>query len=60
MFKRLILEEGMTVFTCIAFFVTASIFAAFLWRALRMRRNQVEHFENLPFAEENHSSRHDA
>ncbi len=60
MFKRLILDDAMAMFTFIAFLVTASIFLAFLWRALRMKREQVDHFAKLPLESENHSSSHDA
>jgi len=60
MFKRLLLDDSTTLFTVIAFIVTAAIFLSFLWRALRMKRSQVEHFENIPFSEEKHTSRHDA
>lgn len=60
MFKRLIIDEPLTVCTLIAFFTTASIFLSFLWRAIRMKPSQVQHFENLPFETENPTSRHDA
>ncbi len=60
MFKRLLIDDAMTVFTLIAFFTTAAIFLSFLWRALRMKPKQVQHFENLPFDSETTSSRHDA
>ena len=46
------------IFPVVAFITAASIFAFFVWRALRMKRGQVERFENLPFNDEN-PSRHD-
>jgi len=49
MFKRLILEDSAALFTLAAFFTALSIFLTFTWRALRMKRSQVEHFEQLPF-----------
>lgn len=49
MFKRLLLEDSITLYTIAAFVVVASIFIAFVWRAVRMSRRQCERFENLPF-----------
>jgi len=61
MFKRILLDHNTTVvFATISFLCSASIFVAFLWRALRMRKPQVNHFENLPFVTENPAKRHDA
>lgn len=51
MFKRLLLEEHTALCLMIAFATAATIFLAFLWRALRMSRSQVDRFANLPFAE---------
>jgi hypothetical protein len=60
MFRRLVLEETAALFTFAAFLTAASIFLAMTWRALRMKRSQVEHFENLPFATATPPARHDA
>lgn len=49
MFRRLILEDSAAIFTFAAFLTAASIFVATTWRALRMKRPQIERFENLPF-----------
>ena len=49
MFKRLMLDETTAIVTFIAFVVAATIFITFVWRAIRMNRKQVEHFEDLPF-----------
>ena len=49
MFRRLILEDTAALYTIAAFITAASIYVAFLWRALRMKRPQLERFENLPF-----------
>ena len=49
MFKRLILEDSAVLFTLAAFFSAASIYLTITWRALRMKRPQLEHFEQLPF-----------
>jgi len=61
MFKRLLLDHNTTIVVgAIAFLSSATIFVAFLWRAMRMRKPQVNHFENLPFVSENPAKRHDA
>jgi hypothetical protein len=58
MFKRFIHEDWVMIFPIVAFIATASTVAYFAWHALRMKRPQVERFENLPFNDEN-PSRHD-
>ncbi|MDP3070611.1 MAG: hypothetical protein Q8N18_09995 [Opitutaceae bacterium] len=60
MFRRLLLEDHAAIFTIAAFITAASIYVAFAWRALRMRRPQIERFENLPFATPTPAARHDA
>ena len=52
MFRRLVFENTAALFTLAAFITASSIYVAFAWRALRMKRPQVERFENLPFAAE--------
>lgn len=59
MFRRLILEDYAAAFTIVAFVVAATIFAAFLWRALRMSRAQVAHLENLPFTADTATTDHE-
>ena len=59
MFKRLILEDSAAFFTIVAFITAATIYIAITWRALRMKRSQLARFENLPFATETPSARHD-
>lgn len=49
MFRRLLLEESAALYTVAAFITAVSIFVTVTWRALRMRRPQIEQFENLPF-----------
>lgn len=58
MFKRLIHEDWVVIFPVAAFVTAACIYAYFVSRALRMKRPQLERFENLPFNAEN-PSRHD-
>jgi hypothetical protein len=60
MFRRLVFENSAALFTIVAFITAASIYVAFAWRALRMKRPQVERFENLPFATSTPSARHEA
>jgi hypothetical protein len=52
MFRRLVFESSAAWFTIAAFLTAFSIYATFAWRALRMKRNQVQHFERLPFETE--------
>jgi hypothetical protein len=60
MFRRLIFEDTATLFTIVAFITAVSIFVSISWRALRMKRPQLAHFENLPFATSTPAARHDA
>ena len=48
MFTRIIYGDSTAIFTIVAFGVAASIFITISWRALLMKRPQIEHFENLP------------
>lgn len=49
MFRRLVFENSAAFFTLAAFVTALSIYLMIAWRALRMKRPQVERFENLPF-----------
>lgn len=55
MFKRFVYEDWMIVFPIVAFITAACIYAYFTYRALRMKRGQIDRFANLPFNEENTS-----
>ncbi len=59
MFRRLIFENYAALFTFVAFVTAASIYVACTWRALRMKRPQVQRFENLPFDTETPPARHE-
>jgi len=59
MFQRLVLEDSATLFTIAAFITALSIFLTITWRALRMKRPQLERFEQLPFATPTPSAHHD-
>lgn len=52
MFRRLVFENSAAFFTLVAFISALSIYLMIAWRALRMKRPQVERFENLPFETE--------
>lgn len=52
MFRRLLLEDWMSVFTVIAFVTALSVYVTIFYRALRMRRAQVDRFAHLPFEDE--------
>lgn len=60
MFRRLIFEDTATLFTIAAFITAVSIFVSISWRALRMKRPQLAHFENLPFSTPTPAARHEA
>jgi hypothetical protein len=49
MFNRIIYGDSTAIFTIVAFAFAASIFITISWRALRMKRPQIAHYENLPF-----------
>jgi hypothetical protein len=57
MFRRLVFEDSAALFTLVAFITAVSIYVAFTWRALRMKRPQLSRFENLPFATETPAAR---
>jgi hypothetical protein len=59
MFRRLIFADSATLFTLVAFITAVSIFASISWRALRMKRAQRAHFENLPFTTPTPAACHD-
>lgn len=52
MFRRLVFENSAAFFTLAAFVTALSIYLMIAWRAIRMKRAQVERFENLPFETE--------
>jgi hypothetical protein len=60
MFRRLVFENTAAFFTLAAFITAATIYFMVAWRAIRMKRPQVERFANLPFATATPPARHDA
>jgi len=59
MFRRLLLEDSAAIFTIAAFVTAFSIYVTITWRALRMKRPQVDRFARLPFEIATPSARHD-
>jgi hypothetical protein len=57
MFQRLIYEESAALFTVTAFITAASIYLTIGWRALRMKRAELDRFADLPFAAATPSAR---
>ena len=60
MFRRLAFENTAALFTFVAFLTAVSIYVAIAWRAWRMKRPQLQHFANLPFATPTPSARNEA
>lgn len=60
MFRRLIFEDSAALFTIAAFITAATIYVTLGWRALRMKRPEVERFESLPFATQTPAARHES
>ncbi len=58
MFKRLIFENWVAIFPLVAFVTAASVYLSITWRALRMKRAQIDQFANLPFNDQP-DSRHE-
>jgi hypothetical protein len=59
MFQRLILQGSAELYSIAAFAVATSIFGAFTWRAVRMRRPQLDRFSQLPFETATPASQHE-
>ena len=49
MFNRIIYGDSTAIYTIVAFGFAASIFVTISWRAIRMKKPQVEDLANLPF-----------
>ena len=50
MFRRLLLEDSAALFIIAAFITAFTIYVTIAWRALRMKRPQIDRFAQLPFA----------
>lgn len=59
MFRRLLIEQWTTIFTLIAFCTALSVYVSVTWRALRMRRPQLERLAAMPLQDEPASPHHE-
>ncbi|HMD61651.1 MAG TPA: hypothetical protein VKG78_09475 [Opitutaceae bacterium] len=59
MFQRLVFQDSAALYTIAAFCVASSIFVAFAWRAVRMKRSQVDRLGRLPFDTATPASKHE-
>lgn len=59
MFRRIVFEDSAAIYTIVAFITAGVIFCSITWRALRMPRQQVDRFANLPFTTDTAEARHD-
>ncbi|MCF3650333.1 hypothetical protein [Synoicihabitans lomoniglobus] len=49
MFRRLFIEDWTVIFTIIAFITALSVYGSVFYRALKMRRPQIDRLSHLPF-----------
>lgn len=59
MFRRVLLDHWMAIFPLVAFITAAAVYVIMAYKALRMRRSQLDHFARLPFTDPTATS-HDA
>lgn len=52
MFRRLLIEDWTVIFTLVAFVTALSVYVTIFYRAVRMRRGQIDRLAQLPFADE--------
>lgn len=52
MFRRLLFENWISLFSLVAFVTAASVYVTIFYRAVRMKRAQIDRFSNLPFENE--------
>jgi len=57
MFQRILYEDRQLVFPIVAFTAAAAFFVVMSWRALRMKRPQVERLARMPLEAENTKSK---
>jgi hypothetical protein len=56
MFRRLLFVNWISLFSLVAFITAASVYVTIFYRAIRMKRAQIDRFSNLPFESENQVS----
>ncbi len=52
MLRRLIFDHWLVIFPLVSFIVAGVIYFSITWRALRMRKPQLDHLASLPFNDE--------
>jgi len=52
MFRRLLFENWVSLFPLIAFITAGSVYATIFYRAVRMKRPQIDRMASLPFESE--------
>jgi hypothetical protein len=53
MFRRLLFEDWVSLFPLIALITAGSVYATIFYRAIRMKRPQIDRMSSLPFESEN-------
>lgn len=59
MFRRLLLENWTSIFTLAAFITALTVYLTVCFRALRMRRGDLERFAALPLADQTEDRHHE-
>jgi hypothetical protein len=52
MFRRLLFEDWVSLFPLIALITAGSVYATIFYRAIRMKRTQIDRMAQLPFETE--------
>lgn len=56
MFKRIIYDDWTTIVPLISFWLTFGVFLAIVVRAMLLKKNTVNHMENLPLEDEENTN----
>lgn len=56
MFKRVLLEDWHVLIPLISFGTLFAIFVLVIYRTLRMKKDRIDHFANMPLEEETNES----
>ncbi|HEY0969263.1 MAG TPA: hypothetical protein VGD88_17855 [Opitutaceae bacterium] len=59
MFRRLLLDNWMAIFTLSAFITALSVYVLIAYRALRMPRLQRDALARMPFTDDTNATRHE-
>lgn len=59
MFRRLLLENWMAIFTLSAFITALTVYLLIAYRALRMPRLQRDTLARMPFNDDSNAPRHE-